>query len=167
MPTSTYMHVCACTLSLVSRTSNVYTLMMSMNVCMCACQHNILYYVLTLMPTTLPLSPPNTYTHTTHIRTHTYLHKLIHTYPHIILLIDHDRGTWSSPDIAGEGPPPCTGASLTKMDSSRAAMFGGYDAKQRQSSADMYILNFLSWVRALFSVLYNYAWTYNNYSISL
>ena len=149
----------------MSRTTNVYTLMMSMNVCMCACQHNILYYVLTLMPTTLPLSPPNTYTHTTHIRTHTYLRKLIHTYPHIILLIDHDRGTWSSPDIAGEGPPPCANASLTKIDSSRAAMFGGYDP--RGVTAEMYILNFLSWVRALFSVLYNYAWTYNNYSICL
>ena len=83
MPTSTYMHVCTCALcliALVSCTTNVYTLMMSMNVCMCACQHNILYYVLTLMPTTLPLSPPNTYTHTHYTHTYTYIFAQTHTH---------------------------------------------------------------------------------------
>ena len=40
-------------------------------------------------------------------------------------------GTWSSPEITGPRPPPCAGFSFTKVDLSRAVLFGGRQRHQR------------------------------------
>ena len=52
-------------------------------------------------------------------------------------------GMWSSPAVAGEGPPPCAAFTLTVINRTTAAMFGGF---QPQLVADLYLLDFVSWV---------------------
>ena len=35
-------------------------------------------------------------------------------------------GEWSSPNITGQPPPPCSAFTLTQVGERRAALFGGY-----------------------------------------
>ncbi len=39
--------------------------------------------------------------------------------------IDFVIGMWSSPTLTGTRPPPCSGFTLTMVDSHRAVLFGG------------------------------------------
>ena len=59
-------------------------------------------------------------------------------------------GMWSSPAVAGEGPPPCALFTLTVINRTTAAMFGGYQPQPHLSHlhavADLYLLNFVDWV---------------------
>ena len=47
-------------------------------------------------------------------------------YYEIIMLSLHvSPGEWSSPNITGQPPPPCSHFTLTQVDERRAALFGG------------------------------------------
>ena len=48
-------------------------------------------------------------------------------YCEIIMLSLHvSPGEWSSPNITGQPPPPCSAFTLTQVGERRAALFGGY-----------------------------------------
>ena len=40
-------------------------------------------------------------------------------------------GGWSSPDIIGQAPPPCSLFTLTAVGEKRAAMYGGWNGPKR------------------------------------
>lgn len=61
-------------------------------------------------------------------------------------------GTWSSPTTMGSRPPPCVDFSLTKVDSHRAVVFGGYQP-ETGTVAETYILNIETWVSVLIILL--------------
>ena len=42
-------------------------------------------------------------------------------------------GEWSSPNITGQPPPPCSGLTLTPVDERRAALFGGWSGSGAHS----------------------------------
>ena len=48
---------------------------------------------------------------------------------------------WSSPEVAGHTPPPCSSFTLTKMGEKRAAMFGGWTGSI--SLRDLFILDLI------------------------
>ena len=48
-------------------------------------------------------------------------------------------GEWSSPNITGKPPPPCTTFTLTQVSERRAALFGGYSGS-RALSPDLYVV---------------------------
>ena len=49
--------------------------------------------------------------------------------------------------MAGEGPPPCTGFTLTVINRTTAAMFGGTHPQPHvHVVAELYLLNFVDWV---------------------
>ena len=48
-------------------------------------------------------------------------------YEIIIMLSLHvSPGEWSSPNVTGQSPPPCSSFSLTQVGERRAALFGGW-----------------------------------------
>ena len=47
-------------------------------------------------------------------------------------------GEWSSPNITGQAPPPCSDFSLTPVGERRAALFGGVSGSAAVSD-DLYI----------------------------
>lgn len=55
-------------------------------------------------------------------------------------------GVWSSPDIGGEKPPPCSAFSFTKVDQDRAVLFAGYQPGQGARVNDVYVFNFRNMV---------------------
>ena len=48
-------------------------------------------------------------------------------------------GEWSSPNITGQPPPPCSHFTLTRVDERRAALFGGWSGSG-ESSDDLFII---------------------------
>lgn len=57
-----------------------------------------------------------------------------------------NAGTWSSPEVGGECPPPCVDFSFDSIDEGqRAVMFGGYRPESGASSG-AYILDMETWV---------------------
>ena len=52
--------------------------------------------------------------------------------------------TWSSPETTGPRPPPCAAFSFTKVDLSRAVMFGGRQRHKRVN--EVHILDMDNWV---------------------
>ena len=54
-------------------------------------------------------------------------------------------GTWSSPFVCGTSPGPRAWFSFTKIDASRAAIFGGW-VEGHSAENDFYILNMKEWV---------------------
>ena len=63
-----------------------------------------------------------------------------------VSLFSFSLDMWLRPTIAGTQPPPCSDMSLTKVDSYRAVMFGGYGEDYELISPDVYILDMLHWV---------------------
>ena len=55
-------------------------------------------------------------------------------------------GEWSSPAVTGTKPPPLAGFSFTKVDSRRAAVYGGYTGVE--ANGDAYVLELNKWVCA-------------------
>ena len=49
-------------------------------------------------------------------------------------------GTWSSPDVSGQRPPPCAYFSFTKIDDHHVMLFGG-GQPGRGMTSDLYILD--------------------------
>ena len=49
-------------------------------------------------------------------------------------------GTWSSPNVSGQRPPPCSDFSLTETDDHHVVLFGGYQPGRGRTS-DLYILD--------------------------
>ena len=49
-------------------------------------------------------------------------------------------GEWSSPNITGQPPPPCSSFTLTPVGERRAALFGGYNGS-RVVSDDLFIVD--------------------------
>ena len=49
-------------------------------------------------------------------------------------------GEWSSPNITGQPPPPCSYFSLTPVGERRAALFGGWNGSVSYSS-DLFIVD--------------------------
>ena len=70
--------------------------------------------------------PPDTHTHT---HTHT-----------------HHTGLWRVPPTTGQGPPPAGGFTFTRVDLARAVFFGGDNAEIMKIVADVFLLNFETWV---------------------
>ena len=56
----------------------------------------------------------------------------------------HSVATWSSPETTGPRPLPNAGFSFTKVDLSRAVMFGGRQRHQRVN--EVHILDMDNWV---------------------
>ena len=50
-------------------------------------------------------------------------------------------GKWSSPDINGQPPPPCSSFTLTSVGERRAALFGGMSALGHTVSNDLFIVD--------------------------
>ena len=48
----------------------------------------------------------------------------------------HFAGEWSSPNITGQPPPPCSHFSLTLVSERRAALFGGLSGSRASTSDD-------------------------------
>ena len=50
-------------------------------------------------------------------------------------------GEWSSPNITGQPPPPCSSFTLTRVGERRAALFGGYSGSEQTVSDDLFIVD--------------------------
>ena len=61
-----------------------------------------------------------------------------------VIYLFHSVGTWSSPETTGPRPPPCAGFSFTKVDLSRAVLFGGEQKRSRVN--EVHILDMDNWV---------------------
>ena len=48
--------------------------------------------------------------------------------------------------MAGEGPPSCDSFTITVINRTTAAMFGGYLPQTDRCAADLYLLDFVNWV---------------------
>ena len=62
-------------------------------------------------------------------------------YYEIIMLSLHvyrSPGEWSSPNITGQPPPPCSSFTLTQVGERRAALFGGYSGSEALS--DLFVV---------------------------
>ena len=59
-------------------------------------------------------------------------------YEIIMLSLHVSPGEWSSPDVAGHPPPPCSAFTLTQVDERRAALFGGYSGSRALS--DLFVV---------------------------
>ncbi len=64
-----------------------------------------------------------------------------------LVLIDqfYPSEIWSSPEISGTSPPPCSSFTLTMIDEKRALLFGGY-VPGRGKNNDIYLLDLKSMV---------------------
>ena len=58
-------------------------------------------------------------------------------------------GEWSSPAVTGTKPPPHSILSFTKVDSSRAVVYGGWTGGAE--NADAYVLDLDKWVRRIYN----------------
>ena len=67
-------------------------------------------------------------------------------------------GEWSSPAVTGTKPPPFSRFSFTKVDSSRAVVYGG--RTDRGLKSDAYVLELDKWVRG---ICYSFTWLLNRY----
>ncbi|XP_064393408.1 uncharacterized protein LOC135340916 isoform X2 [Halichondria panicea] len=52
-----------------------------------------------------------------------------------------ENGVWSSPELIGERPPPCTGFTFTMVDQHRAVLFGGRQSGRDGRVNDVYLFN--------------------------
>ena len=50
-------------------------------------------------------------------------------------------GEWSSPNITGQPPPPCSHFTLTPVGERRAALFGGVSGSEQTVSDDLFIVD--------------------------
>ena len=50
-------------------------------------------------------------------------------------------GEWSSPNITGQPPPPCSEFTLTPVGERRAALFGGLSGSVLTFSDDLFIVD--------------------------
>ena len=50
-------------------------------------------------------------------------------------------GEWSSPNITGQPPPPCSSFTLTPVGERRAALFGGWSGSVLTFSDDLFIVD--------------------------
>ena len=50
-------------------------------------------------------------------------------------------GEWSSPNITGQPPPPCSSFTLTPVGERRAALFGGISGSELTVSDDLFIVD--------------------------
>ena len=50
-------------------------------------------------------------------------------------------GEWSSPNITGQPPPPCSDFTLTPVGERRAALFGGEIGSELAFSDDLFIVD--------------------------
>ena len=50
-------------------------------------------------------------------------------------------GEWSSPNITGQPPPPCSDFTLTPVGERRAALFGGSSGSGLAVSDDLFIVD--------------------------
>ena len=50
-------------------------------------------------------------------------------------------GEWSSPNITGQPPPPCSSFTLTPVGERRAALFGGVSGPGLTVSDDLFIVD--------------------------
>ena len=66
---------------------------------------------------------------------------LIYYYPFVIMLTLTSPGVWSSPELRGERPPPCSSFTFTMVDKHRAVLFGGYQYDRRCRVNDVYLFN--------------------------
>ena len=73
-----------------------------------------------------------------------FLHKQqLHVPYHVIFdihVFSSLSGKWSSPDINGQPPPPCSSFTLTPVGERRAALFGG-KSKQGLPVSDLFIVD--------------------------
>ncbi len=54
-------------------------------------------------------------------------------------------GVWSSPELRGERPPPCSDFTFTMVDQHRAVLFGGFQ-HGRGGVNDVYLFDFRTMV---------------------
>ena len=54
-------------------------------------------------------------------------------------------GSWGSPAMTGDVPPPCSDLTLTAVDSRRAVLFGGCNGEQGHMN-DTFIIDFVTMV---------------------
>ncbi|XP_064393177.1 uncharacterized protein LOC135340747 isoform X2 [Halichondria panicea] len=57
-------------------------------------------------------------------------------------LFDIQNGVWSSPELRGERPPPCSHFTFTMVDQHRAVFFGGWQPDRDVVVNDVYLFNF-------------------------
>ena len=61
----------------------------------------------------------------------------------------HTAGVWSTPQLKGERPLPCSSFSFTKVNHDKVILFGGY--KKGYLSNDLYLFNLRNMVSWLFN----------------
>ena len=76
--------------------------------------------------------------HTCHVA-HAVVHNPVTIY-HTLSLPNTLPGVWSSPQVKGERPPPCSRFTFTKVDQDRAVLFGGYRSGGVRVN-DLYLFN--------------------------
>ncbi|XP_064393790.1 uncharacterized protein LOC135341208 [Halichondria panicea] len=59
----------------------------------------------------------------------------------LCFFFDTQNGVWSSPELRGERPPPCSNFTFTMVDQNRAVLFGGYQSG-RGGVNEVYLLDF-------------------------
>ena len=62
-------------------------------------------------------------------------------------------GAWFSPPVSGARPPPCSGFTLTAIDSHRAVLFGGWQPGGGGRVSDLYLIDFNTMVKCHYIVL--------------
>ena len=60
-------------------------------------------------------------------------------------------GLWEVPPTTGQGPPPGSAFTFTRVDLVRAVFFGGGNAETRRRVADVFLLNLEIWVSIVWS----------------
>ncbi|XP_064393791.1 kelch domain-containing protein 2-like [Halichondria panicea] len=55
---------------------------------------------------------------------------------------DTQNGVWSSPELRGERPPPCSSFTFTMVDQHRAVLFGGYQPGRDDRVNEVYLFDF-------------------------
>ena len=66
--------------------------------------------------------------------------------------VPYTAGVWSCPITTGERPPPCSHCTFTRVDDSRAVVFGGRKEEWERNN-DVYIIDLHAMV-----MLYSYRW---------
>ena len=69
----------------------------------------------------------------------------------------HHTGLWRAPPTIGQGPPPTANFTFTRVDLVRAVFFGGDNAETMRVVADVFLLNFETWVSVVQSANTQYS----------
>ena len=74
----------------------------------------------------------------------------------VVIDVHSPAGAWFSPPVSGARPPPCSGFTLTAIDSHRAVLFGGWQPGGGGRVSDLYLIDFNTMVKCHCIVLHEH-----------